>query len=100
MLVFGSLFCSPQKMSQNEALQGGVDMQSVHAGACFVRVGRCCLGSILGSILWLFWEPRAALYSFWGDFCSQTCNLGVPFSQRINVLLYYVVLLQQKTRKQ
>ena len=23
MLVFGSLFCSPQKMNQNEALQGG-----------------------------------------------------------------------------
>ena len=41
-------------------------MQSVHAGACFVRVGRCCLGSILGSILESFWEPGGALYSFWG----------------------------------
>ena len=36
-------------------------MQSVHACACFVRIGRCCLGSILES----FWEPSSPLYSFW-----------------------------------
>ncbi len=29
------------------------DILSVHACACFVRVGRCCLGCILES----FWEP-------------------------------------------
>ena len=46
-------------------------MQSVHACACFVRVGRCCLGSILGSILESFWEPGGALYSFWGDFFTK-----------------------------
>ena len=44
-----------------ELLKGGVDMQSVHAGACFVRVGRCCLGSILGSILESFGEPFGKL---------------------------------------
>ncbi len=32
-------------------LPKGVDMQSDHACACFVRVGHCRLGSILGSIL-------------------------------------------------
>ncbi len=35
-------------------------MQSAHASACFVRIGRCCLGSIFGSILGhytLFWSP-------------------------------------------
>ena len=41
-------------------------MQSVDACACFVRVGRCCLGSILGSILESFWEPGGPLYSFGG----------------------------------
>ena len=37
--------------SENGGPQGGVDMQSAHAGACFVRVGRCGLDSILGSVL-------------------------------------------------
>ena len=40
------------------------DIQSDHASACFVRVGRCRLGSILGSILESFWEPSSLLYSF------------------------------------
>ncbi len=44
------------KRSQNGAPQGGGDMRSAHAGACFVRVGRCRVGSILGSILESFWH--------------------------------------------
>ncbi len=39
-------------------------MQSDNACACFVRVGRCRFGSILGSILESFWEPSSLLYSF------------------------------------
>ncbi len=71
----------------------GVDMQSDHACACFVRVGRWCLGSILGSILESFWEPRGRLCSFWGDFIaknasvtrrqrSSAANLPTPGQQR------------------
>ena len=52
-LLFG--FWGPGTMSKNGGTQGGVDMQSVHACACFVRIGRCCLGSILGTILESFW---------------------------------------------
>ncbi len=52
------------KSSENGAPQGGVDMQSAHVGACFVRVGRCRFGSILGSILESFWGPSSPLYSF------------------------------------
>ncbi len=40
-------------------------MQSDNACACFVRVGRCRFGSILGSILESFWGPSSLLYSFW-----------------------------------
>ncbi len=39
-------------------------MQSDNACACFVRVGRCCLGSIVGSILEYFLEPRGATILF------------------------------------
>ncbi len=39
-------------------------MQSDYACACFVRVGRCRFGSILGSMLESFWEPSSLLYSF------------------------------------
>ncbi len=39
-------------------------MRSDHACACFVRVGRRRRGSILGSILVAFCEPRSPLYSF------------------------------------
>ena len=58
------IFSGLGKRSENGAPQGGVDMRSVHAGACFVRIGRCCLGSILDSILESFWEPSSPLYSF------------------------------------
>ena len=52
-------------------LPEGVHMQSVHACACFVRVGHCCFGSILGSILEYFWEPGGQLCSFWGDLLAK-----------------------------
>ncbi len=52
------------KRSQNGAPRGGLDMQSAHAGACFVRVGSCRPGSVVGSILGAFWEPKSPLYSF------------------------------------
>ena len=42
-------------------------MQSVNASACFVRVTRCCLGSILESC----WEPGGPLYSFQVDFLTK-----------------------------
>ncbi len=58
------LFSGLGKMSENGAPQGGVDMQSIHACACFVRFGRCCLGSIFDSILESFWEPSSPLYFF------------------------------------
>ena len=45
-------------------LPGGVDMQSVHAGACFVWVGRWCLGAILGSILEYFGLPNPSYTHF------------------------------------
>ncbi len=47
-------------------------MRSAHAGACFVRVGRCRFGSILGSILESFWESSSPLYSFWGARVATT----------------------------
>ena len=37
-----------EKRVKMEVPKGGVDMQSAHAGACFVRVGHCGLDSILG----------------------------------------------------
>ncbi len=58
------VICRTLKKSENGGPQGGVDMQSAHACACFVRVGRCGLDSILGSILGSFWEPSSPLYSF------------------------------------
>ncbi len=61
------------KRSENGAPQGGVDMQSAHAGACFVRVGTCRPGTVLGSILGAFWEPKSALYSVLVDL---GCKLG------------------------
>ena len=45
-------------------LPRGVDMQSVHAGACFVWVGRWCLGSILDSILEYFGLPNPSYTHF------------------------------------
>ncbi len=54
-----------RKKEQKRSSPGGGDMRSAHAGACFVRVGRCRVGSILGSILEPFWELRSVLYSFW-----------------------------------
>ncbi len=42
-------------------------MQFAHAGACFVRVCSCRPGSVLGSILGAFWEPKSPLYSFLVD---------------------------------
>ena len=59
LLLFGLL-----KSSENGAPQGGADMQSDNACACFVRVGCCRFGSILGSILESFWGPSSLLYSF------------------------------------
>ena len=53
-----------RKKEGKRSSPGGVDMQSVHACACFVRIGRCCLGSILGSIWESFWEASSPLYSF------------------------------------
>ena len=47
-------------------------MQSGDACACFVRVGRSRLGSILGSILGSLWEPGSALYSFWVALVAET----------------------------
>ncbi len=41
-------------------------MQSDHACAGFVKVGRCCLGSILGSMLEYLLEPRGAICYFLG----------------------------------
>jgi hypothetical protein len=61
------------KRSENGAPQGGVDMQSAHAGACFVRVGTCRPGTVLGSILGAFWEPKSTLYSVLVDL---GCKLG------------------------
>ncbi len=46
-------------------------MQSVHDCACFVRVSRCRLGSILASILDSFGSPG-----------SHYTHLGVTFSQK------------------
>ncbi len=48
------------------------DMQSDHACACFVRVGRRRRGSILGSILESFWGPSSPLYSFWVALVAKT----------------------------
>ncbi len=53
-------------------------MQSAHAGACFVRVGRCRLGSILGSILESFWEPSSPLYSFLVALVAKAAPKEVP----------------------
>ena len=63
----------PEQGTNMELPKGGPDMQSAHAGACFVRVGSCRLGTILGSILGAFWEPRSPLYSFLVDL---GCKLG------------------------
>ncbi len=62
----------------NGAPQGWVDMQSDHACACFVRVGRCRLGSILGSILESFWEPSSLLYSSVGALVAPVGETGPP----------------------
>ena len=48
-------------------------MRSAHAGAGFVRVGRCHFGSILGSILEAFWGPGSLLYSF---LVARVANTG------------------------
>ena len=44
-----------------------MNIGSAHAGACFVRVGRGRLDSLLGSILESFWGPSSPLYSFLVD---------------------------------
>ncbi len=59
-----SVFLSDSKKVVKMELPKGGDMQSDNACACFVRVGRCRFGSILGSILESFWEPSSLLYSF------------------------------------
>ncbi len=74
-------------------------MQSAHAGACFVRVGTCRPGTVLGSILGAFWEPKSALYSVlvdlgcklgaqwqWG---GRGCVLWCPGCQNICVLGHF-----------
>ncbi len=71
--LFLEVFFGLWKRSENGAPQGGVDMQSAHAGACFVRVGTCRPGTVLGSILGAFWEPKSALYSVLVDL---GCKLG------------------------
>ncbi len=43
-------FFRSRKKERKRSSPGGGDMRSAHAGACFVRVGRCRVGSILGSI--------------------------------------------------
>ena len=49
-----------------------VDMQSVHARAGFVRVGRSSIGSIWDSILESFWEQSWPLYSVWVALGAKT----------------------------
>ena len=56
-------------------LPKGGDMQSDNACACFVRVGRCRFGSILGSILESLWEPSSLLYSF---LVARVAETGPP----------------------
>ena len=58
------LLLSARFLRENVAPQEGVGMQSDHACACFVRVGRCCLGSVLGSILSCFGRPQASIFVF------------------------------------
>ena len=72
MLILRHLFSMLIFWSENGASKGGVDMQSDHACACFVRVGRGRLGSILGSILESFWEPSSLLYSSVGALVAET----------------------------
>ncbi len=62
--IRSDMFSDSEKGVNMELPKGWVDMQSDHACACFVRIGRCCLGSILGSIWESFWEPSSPLYSF------------------------------------
>ncbi len=45
------VFSVLKKVSKMEPPRGGGDRRSAHAGAGFVRVGRCRFGSILDSIL-------------------------------------------------
>ena len=59
--IFGDFFWDSKKAVQMELPKGGVDMQSDNACACFVRVGRCHFGSILGSILESFLEQSCLL---------------------------------------
>ena len=62
---FSVSFSSAPFWTENDHSKRGVNIGSAHAGACFVRVGRCRLGSILGSILmtlnpWLCTLPMLA----------------------------------------
>ena len=75
MSTFWCPFSGLRKRSENGAPGKGGDMRSAHAGACFVRVGSCRLGSVLGSILGAFWEPGSPLYSLLVDL---GCSLGNP----------------------
>ena len=60
-------------------LPRGVHMQSDHACACFVKVGRYRLGSISGSIFESFSEPSSLLYSFLVTLVAQRHVSGDPF---------------------
>ena len=52
-------------------------MQSDDACACFVRVGRFCLGSILGSILESFCEPGGHYTHVGVTFSGDLCFMGL-----------------------
>ena len=64
LICFLVILLSARFLRENVAPQEGVGMQSDHACACFVRVGRCCLGSVLGSILSCFGRPQASIFVF------------------------------------
>ena len=72
MLIFWYLFSMLNFWSQNGTSIRGANIGSAHASACFVRVHRCRLGSILGSILESFWEPSLLLYSFLVALVAET----------------------------
>ena len=62
---FFMFFGGPETGVKKDLPTEGSDVRSVHAGACFVRVGSPRFGSILTSIFEPFWEPSWPLYCFW-----------------------------------
>ncbi len=74
LCCFFVIFSQCSFFSENGPSKRGVNIGSAHAGACFVRVGRCRLGSILGSILESFWGPSSPLYSFLVDLGCTLVN--------------------------